>query len=204
MRNLRSAVALGVLMVPVVLAVEAAPRAAPKTGWWPETLERTFRDALSFSREMMARIHHANQLAIQVGRLAEERARSPEVRRYGKLIAADRRLQDHELLDYAATQMGMTLGPPELVMDAERDIERQRATKVAHLRTLNGISFDRELLALVWSDNRSAIELIDHARTQVDDPNLRIMFDNTLPILHQHEKIIQVLGSKAAHTSEGR
>jgi predicted outer membrane protein len=203
--NLGTRAVFGSLLVAVLLGVADTPRAETKTtGWWPETLERTFRDALSFSREMMARIHHANQVAIQVGRLAEEHAGAPEVRRYGRLLVADRQQTDQQLLDYATTRMGMTLGPPEFVMGAEHDIEQQRAARVEHLRTLSGLAFDRELLALVWGDNRSAIELVDHARTQVDDPNLRIMFDKTLPILQQHEKLIQVLGSKAARATEGR
>ena len=74
MRNVRRVGVLGVLLVPALVVAGDAPRTVAKTGWWPEVMEKTFSDALSFSREMMARIHHANQLTIQVGRLAEERA----------------------------------------------------------------------------------------------------------------------------------
>ncbi len=204
MRNARRTVVLGVLLVPVLVMAADGSRTAGKTGWWPEVLERTFRDALSFSREMMARIHHANLNAVEVGQLAERRASSPELRRYGRLLAADRQLQDAQLVDYAAHRMGVTIGPPELVMEAERELVQQRAAQVARLQTLAGPAFDRELLALLVRDNESSLELVDQSRVQLDDPALRIMLDQTLPVLQQHERIGQVLRGRATVSPEGR
>jgi putative membrane protein len=204
MRSSRKVAVFGVLLVPALVAAAGAPRAAPETGWWPEALERTFSDALSFSREMMARVHFANQVATELGRLAEERAASPELRRYGRLVATDRQLQDAQIFDYASRRMGVTLGPPQFVMEAERELVQQRTMRLDHLKTLAGPAFDTELLALASSDNQSSIALVDNARTQLDDPTLRIMFDQTMPILEQHEGIAQVLRSRAAGTTEGR
>lgn len=204
MRNLRLVAVLGVLLVPMLVVAASAPQPEPKTGWWPEVLERTLSDTLSFSREMMARVHHANQLAIELGRLAETRAGSQELRRYGRLTATDRQLQDAQVVDYAARRMGVVLGLPQFVMEAERDLVQQRATRVANLRTLAGTAFDGEFLDLASSDNQSALELVDHARTQLDDPTLRIMFDQTMLILEQHERIVEQLSSTAARATEER
>lgn len=202
MRNLRMVAVFGVLLVPVLGVAADDPRSGPKTGWWPEVLERTLSDTLSFSREMMARVHHANQIAIELGRLAETRAGSPELRRYGRLTATDRQLQDAQVLDYAARRMGVVLGSPQFVMEAERELVQQRAMRVDHLRTLAGTAFDGEFLDLASSDNQSALELVDHARTQLDDPSLRIMFDQTMLILEQHERIVEQLSSTAARAAE--
>lgn len=204
MRNSLGSAVLGVLLVPALVMAADPPRAAPKTGWWPEVMERTFSDALSFSQEMMARVHYAHQMATELGRLAEERAGAPELRRYGRLIAADRRLQDAQVIDYATRRLGVSLSSPQFVMETEREFLQQRAAKWDHLKTLAGPAFDGELLALASSDNQSDLELIDHARIQVDDPTLRIMFDQTMPILEQHETIVQALRSQVARTTAGR
>lgn len=204
MRNLRSVVVLGLLMVPAFVVAADAPRAAPQTGWWSEGLERTFSDTLSFSKETLARVHYANRLATVLGRLAEESAGSPELRRYGRLLAADRQIQDAQVLVYASRRMGMALGPPQWGMEAERQLALRRAERLARLRMLVGTAFDREFLALALDDNQSDMGLFDYARTQLDDPTLRIMFDKTMPILQQHEKIVQVLRSRAERASEGR
>lgn len=201
MRNLRRVVVFGLLLVPAFVVAADAPRATQQTGWWSEGLERTFSDTLSFSKETLARVHYANRLATMLGRLAEESAGSPELRRYGRLLAADRRIQDAQVLDYASRRMGVTLESPQWGMEAERESVQERAERLANLRTLVGTAFDREFLALAFDDNQSDMGLFDYARTQLDDPTLRIMFDKTMPILRQHEKIVQVLRSRAERTS---
>jgi predicted outer membrane protein len=195
-------VVFGVLLVPVFVVAADAPRTPSQTGWWSEGLERTFSDTLSFSKETMTRVHYANQLAATLGQLAEESAGVPELRRYGRLLAADRQIQDAQVLDYAYRRMGVTLGTPQWGMEAERQLVERRAGRLALLRTMIGADFDREFLALASDDNQSDMGLVDYARTQLDDPTLRIMFDKTMPILQQHEKIVQVLRSRAAR--EGR
>lgn len=204
MRNVRSVVVFGLLLVPAFVLAGDAPRAVSQTGWWSEGLERTFSDTLSFSKETMARVHYANRLATALGRLAEESASSPEVRRYGRLLGADRQIQDTQVLDYASRRMGGALGEPQWGMEAEQKLALQRAARLASMRTLVGAAFDREFLALAFDDNQSDMGLFDYARTQLDDPTLRIMFDKTMPILQQHEKIVQVLRSRAARATEGR
>ena len=204
MRNLRRVVVFGVVLVPALVMAADPPRNSAATGWWPEVMERTFSDVLSFSQEMMARVHFSNQSATELGRLAEVRASSPELRRYGRLVAADRQLQDAQIVDYATRRMGVSLGPPQFVMEAERELVMQRRAKVDQLRTLAGLGFDGEFLALAWEDNQAAIELVDHARTQLDDPTLRIMLNQTMPILEQHERILRGLRSWAVYTSEER
>jgi predicted outer membrane protein len=204
MRNVRSVVVFGLLLVPAFVVAGDAPRAASQTGWWSEGLERTFSDTLSFSKETMARVHYANRLATVLGRLAEESASSPEVRRYGRLLGADRQIQDAQVLDYASRRMRVALGEPQWGLEAERTLALRRAARLAGLRTRVGTDFDREFLALALDDNQSDMGLFDYARTQLDDPTLRIMFDKTMPILQQHEKIVQVLRSRAARATEGR
>jgi predicted outer membrane protein len=195
---------LGLVLVPALVMAAGSRRAEPKTGWWPEVMERTFSDALSFSQEMMARVHYSNQLAAELGRLAEVKTASPEVRRFGRLIAADRQLEDKQMLEYASHRMGVALGPPQFVMESERDLVMQRMARFDYLKTVAGPDFDTEFLALALADNQTDFELIDHAATQVDDPTLRIMFDQMIPILEQHEIIMQALRSQGARSTVGR
>ena len=204
MRSIPRVVMFSVMLVPALGVAADTPRTTAKTGWWPDVMERTFSDAMSFSREMMARVHYANQLATQLGRLAEARASSPELRRYGRLIATDRQLPDAVVRDYASRRMGVALGPPEFVMEAERELVQGRAAGLTHLMTLQGAAFDSGLLALASNDNQSDIDLVDQVRTQLDDPSLRIIFDQTIPILEQHERILQTLRSRSARATEGR
>lgn len=195
---------LGIVSVPAsVFAAGDSPRSPAKTGYWPMEREQAARDALSFATEVIARIHEANQIAIRVGRMAEERAGAPALRRYGRLVATDRRVQDGQLLEYAR-HAGVTVGPAKYLTEAEHIRGAEKAASLGRLATLSGPAFDNELLGLATSDNQSAIELIDEARGEVADPELRIMLDKALPILNQHMTIVQALGRRAVGMTVSR
>lgn len=201
MRNVRIVAVVGVLLIsPWVAAAEEAPRAPRTTGYWPAQREQAARDALSFATEVIARIHDANQIAIRVGQLAEERASTPALRRYGRLTAMDRRVQDKQLLEYAK-HAGATVGPAQFLTEVERGHAAERMARLERLGTLSGTAFDSEFLGLATSNNQSAIQLVDEARGEVADPDLRIMLDKVLPILNQHMTIAQTLGRKAVAES---
>lgn len=204
MRNARIVVVVGILLVPAwAAAAEDSPRPGAKTGYWPAEREQAVHNALSFAAEMIARVHDANLVAIRIGGMAEQHATAPALRRYGRLMAQDRRVQDRQLLDYAR-RAGVPVGPAQFLTEEERARSAEKLTKLEHLATLSGPAFDNELVGLATIENQSAITLVDQVRGEVADPDLRIMLDKVLPILKQHVTIARTLGQRTVGMTDAR
>src|SRR5688500_5032457 len=68
-------------------------------------------DQAQKAHDLLSDLHHANQMEIQMGKMAKEKGTSEQVRQYG-----DRLIQDHELADQKVQDLarkdGVTLAAP--------------------------------------------------------------------------------------------
>ena len=91
----------------VAAAPEAAPRRAPRTPARPFQTHASSAPAApkkGNTRTVLSQIHQANLMEIALGKMAEEKASTSEVRAY-----ADQLVQDHTNVD----QMVVAMGPKE-------------------------------------------------------------------------------------------
>src|SRR5688572_5605850 len=69
--------------------------------------------------QIMAKLHHANQMEIDMGKLAAERAKSAEVKSYGARLVKDHTKADAKLNDLAKKH-SVTIPTPTPKDDAEK------------------------------------------------------------------------------------
>lgn len=80
----------------------------------------------------------ANQVDIDAGKLAQERANSPEVRKF-----AARMVIDHEGVNKQAAALAARLKVTPQENDTSRALKAGGDKNVAHLKTLSGAAFDK-------------------------------------------------------------
>jgi len=186
---------LSVFVSALVLMLAArSPRAeAPPSGvdgtrrspaGWPAVAEKKSQDATAITAEVLALAHYANEMSIELGKLAEQRGASAGVKRFGTLLVADHERADRALLRYATRERGLTVESTSQPGDERPEAQENMHAK-QRLRTLSGKTFDKELLALGVADQDRALADLRNYGQMVDDPDLRALFGKMAPILRQ-------------------
>jgi putative membrane protein len=100
----------------------------------------------------------ANQVDIDAGKLAESKARSAEVKAFGKQMATD-----HTGVNKQATELVTKLGvKPEDNPTAE-SLKKAGADNVAHLKTLKGAAFDKAYVDHEVAYHQQVLDAVDKA-----------------------------------------
>jgi putative membrane protein len=143
--------------------------------------------------KLVQKVHEANLNEIELGQLAADKARSPQVKSYARKLVGDHKAFDRQLVSYAEKK-GMTSrldqvtdAPPK--RDATTDMR-------ARLMGETGEEFDHDFVATMVDEHDKAIERVRTARDSATDPQLRNLFDGALPKLEQHRKMAQQLLDK--------
>ncbi len=189
----RIVVVVGMMLAPALVGAQGVPGTRKSPAGWPAVAEVANQNALSYSREVIARIRQMNEIELRAGQMAQVRAGTAEARRYGRLLVADHAGADRRLIDYAARKLGLQRGPREEVPPVNRALMAEHVAATERMATLNGAEFDDTFLIMMVSDHQSAVSLLETARETVDDPDLRMIFRKILPILRQDLWIAQTL-----------
>jgi putative membrane protein len=145
--------------------------------------------------QAMAKLHHANTMEIDMGKLGTERAKSADVKSYGSRMMRDHKKADGKLMALAKKH-GVTLEAPTPKDDAEkRQMDEQMAT-MTKLRSLEGEAFDREYMAAMVKDHAAALQLVSDTRTQAKDASLLSFLKGVQPVIQQHYDAAQKLVTK--------
>jgi putative membrane protein len=133
-------------------------------------------------RQTIQRLHDANQLEIQMGRLAQERGASREVKSYGKRLVADHTAADKKLDDYLRRR-GTNIGELGTTSAADPDHEL--------LATRVGAEFDRAFGLQLVADHTKIIDMLQSARIATYDDDLRELYDKMIETQEAHRRAAQ-------------
>jgi putative membrane protein len=127
---------------------------------------------------------------VELGKLASEKAVSPDVKSFGQRMATDHGKAGDELKTLAQSK-GITL-PTD--MDAKHKSVRDRLMK------LSGEAFDHAYIAEMVNGHRQAVAAFRTEAKTGKDPDIKAFAEKTLPTVQDHLKVAQSL-SKAVGTS---
>jgi putative membrane protein len=128
------------------------------------------------------KLHDANQMEIQMGALAKEKGSTKAVREFGRQLIADHTSADHRLDGYLRRHAS-DIKTLATTTGADSDHEL--------LTTKTGTDFDRAFGLQMITDHTKAIELVESARIETADAQLRDLFESLLPTLQAHKKTAQ-------------
>ncbi|MFP5284498.1 MAG: DUF4142 domain-containing protein [Thermoanaerobaculia bacterium] len=134
-------------------------------------------------------IHEAaagGMMEVELGRLAAERAASPEVKAFGQRMVTDHGKANQQLMTIAASK-GMTL-PRELPagMQRERDL----------LARMSGAEFDRMYMHHMVKDHKKDVAEFEKQAEKGTDLAVRTFAQQTLPTLREHLTLAESLAAK--------
>jgi putative membrane protein len=132
---------------------------------------------------------------IALGKLAENKASTPEVRAY-----ADQLVQDHTSVDGTVIAMAQKKGI-HLLDQAASSRQGRRGVRNAgqfeqKLASASGATFDQLFLKQAGADHQRQIQKLQQDREDANDDDLEELIDKIVPILEQHRQLAQILMKK--------
>jgi putative membrane protein len=148
----------------------------------------------SSSAAILAQIHRADLKEIAIGKIADEKASTSEVRDY-----ADQLVKDHTTVDRTVVATAHTMNVPlhDAAAPRERRYERAHTSMVEEkLGSASGARFDRLFLQQTSADHDKLIRALKQEREDASDDDIEALIDKILPILEQHKELAQMLLKK--------
>jgi putative membrane protein len=138
--------------------------------------QATWRD-----RRFVEAAANAGRFEVALGRIAERRAASREVRRYGAWMVKDNAAIVARLRGLAA---GDGLGVP-------RQLDGVHHRQLGRLAALHGPAFDQAYMVAMLGDHDRAIRLFRSEVGAGNDPDIRRFAQNALAALARHDQLAQ-------------
>lgn len=148
----------------------------------------------SLPQVLLSTMHQVNQLEMRLGRLAEEKGASADVRRYGDRLYRDHRFGDRRVTALAASQ-DLNLLPPDQLPTAPK-----LQPVMAEAETLGqetGPAFDRAFLQLMVRSHEMATGMLRDAEGSLPSGQVQDLVSRLLPILEQHLALARAIQSES-------
>ncbi len=148
--------------------------------------------------EYLSTLHHANQMEVQLGQLAQQKGVSKGVKDYGAKLVKDHQQADEKLMAYAQKK-NLQLGEPKADNDFKKTMKTAMDAEMAKLQSLEGPAFDRAFLAHMVGHHDSDIAKVMAGQQQfATNTELKKELDSLLPTLKQHrQQAHKLLGQEA-------
>jgi putative membrane protein len=131
-------------------------------------------------------------MEVQFGQLAQAKAQSPDVKKFGTRMVTDHGKGGQEL-KALAQQKGLTLAAPR---------EGKLKTDVAKLSSLAGGDFDRMYISMMVKDHLKDVADFRRATANVKDSDLNAWAVKTLPILERQLQLANEIALKLGIKSQ--
>ena len=130
---------------------------------------------------------------VAMGKLAQEKAGSDQVKQFGSRMVTDHSKANDELKQVASSK-GLSL---------PTDLDAKHKSKVAKLEKLSGAQFDRAYMDDMVSDHKQDVSEFEKESKSGHDSDIKGFASKTLPTLQEHLKMAQdtdaaVKGKKTA------
>jgi len=131
-------------------------------------------------------------MEVQLGKLAAEKAASPQVKEFGKKMEQDHSKANKELQQLASTKN---------VQIADK-LEGKHKSTYDRLAKLSGERFDREYMKAMIDDHKDDVDNFKKQADKADDADVKKFAAKTLPTLEQHLELAQSTGQQVGAASD--
>jgi len=151
----------------------------------------TAKHMTASERMFIRKAAEGGKAEVELGKLAQEKAASPEVKQFGERMVNDHSKANDQLKEVAQKE-GVTL-PTKL--DA-----KDAATK-ARLEKLSGEAFDRAYMKDMVADHKTDVAEFEREARSGSDPDLKAFAQKTLPTLREHLRMASDAAAKVGAAS---
>jgi putative membrane protein len=123
---------------------------------------------------------------VKLGKLATEKASSPDVKAFGQQMVDDHSKANEELKDLASKK-GVTL---------PTDVDAKDQATYDKLSKMSGAEFDKAYMADMVSDHKTDVAEFRRESQRGSDPDVKAWAAKTLPTLEHHLQLAQSTDAK--------
>ncbi|HEY0707001.1 MAG TPA: DUF4142 domain-containing protein [Polyangia bacterium] len=178
--KLKVAFAVLALSSAPLLAVAAEPAAAPAA-------PAAAADGGPAPADVLTKLHHANQMEIEAGKLAQEKGHSKGVKDFGKLLVKEHTAADKKVVSLAK----------QLKVDLPADAAPMKHEKLEQAKALSGPEFDKAFTASMLEDHQKDVADATDARDRTTNPKLKRLLTELVPKLEKHRATAEKLAAAA-------
>lgn len=135
--------------------------------------------------QVMAQMHHVNQMEIDMGKLAETKGSTQAVKSYGKMLVTDHQSADKDLMAMAKKH-GQSIPMYKPTNEADQKDEKDDKDMAAHVKTLKGADFDKDFLSMMVQGHEKTLAKLDTAMGMVTSDELKTAIENVKPVVQKH------------------
>lgn len=150
--------------------------------------------------QLVAHLHHVNQMEVDMGTLAQRRG-GAAVKRFGTQLARDHRQNDKELAAFAKKRGVARIPMAKPATEAAQKEHQDAMNTMARLATLRGAAFDREFLIAAVMDHDREIGRNLVAIAAARDSDLQAFLRDVTPVLQRHADAARELQRSASAVS---
>jgi putative membrane protein len=148
---------------------------------------------------ILADLHMANQSEVDLGKVAEQRAHSKDVKSFGKRMVKDHTALDKDAQKWASKN-NVTIGAPP--QDDAHQAEMQQMQALAQrLQTLSGPEFDKTYMQAMAEDHAKDLAKVRAFGEQSSDKSIVGLLQKAEKVIASHKKeadrLVQKLGATA-------
>ena len=138
-------------------------------------------DLTRSDRKFVEEAAQGGMAEVELGKLAQQKAASDQVKQFGSKMAADHQKANEQLKKIAAAK-GINL-PADMSSSDRREFDK--------LQKKSGADFDREYMKEMVSDHKKDVKEFQSTAKSANDPDIKNFASSTLPTLQQHLDMAQ-------------
>jgi putative membrane protein len=132
---------------------------------------------------LLRQIHAANQDEIDMGKLAQEKAQSAEVKKFANQMVTDHSSADQKLTDLAKrSNLDLNAAPMDPIVIA---LQSAAEDKKRMMRGISGAQFDAAYVAPQVDNHSVVLKLVEEAQKTASG-DTRKLLDETRPVVESH------------------
>jgi putative membrane protein len=166
----------------------------------------------SSDKKFIMEAAHGGMMEVELGKLAVDKASSPDVKQFAQRMVDDHSKANDELMQLAS-QKGITLSNADhqaMMSNADSGTNSTNSSDKAHqammkgqamkdkLSNLSGADFDREYMSMMVKDHTKDVKEFEDASTKAKDADLKSWAAKTLPTLREHLQMARDVNGKVA------
>ena len=127
--------------------------------------------------EVLGKLHEANLKEIEMGKMAEKNGQSKDVKAFGKMLVRDHTAADKKVKAVAKQE--------------KVDLAAKTPEKADHTDMGTGADFDKKFAKDMLDDHKKDVDDMKKARDNTDDPKLKKLLTDVVPVLEKHQETAQ-------------
>ena len=141
---------------------------------------------VSQDRDFLNEAAQGGMTEVQLGKLAQQKASSKEVKDFGMMMVDDHSKANNELMDLAN----------ENDVNVTDTLSEDNQDKINDLAKLSGKNFDKKYVEMMVDDHKEDVDTFKDESQDASSPQVRAWAAKTLPTLQKHLDKIQNIQKK--------